>query len=312
MKHHEQIQIGRENFLVSLMPWVGGKIASICMDGRELLQAPLIDSMARSRSMAFEDSDASGWDECLPSVSACEFSTLVGAVRIPDHGDLWRVPWEVVEATSSTCTMRAHCFSLPLQLTRTVVVNAIAAGFRMRLDYVLCNTGTDAEPWAWCAHPLFAVEEGDRILLPESTASVRVEASCGERLGRSGTALGWPIARTPAGIDADLSIADAAESGLGDKLFAGPLREDENWCALKRSSAGVLIQVSFDPSATPFLGLWLCYGGWPARPGRKQMCVALEPSTAPADSLASAGQWQRKLAPGAIYSWWMTVEFQRI
>ena len=68
--------------------------------------------------------------------------------------------------------------------------------------------------------------------------------------------------------------------------------------------------MSFDSAATPYLGLWICYGGWPDRPGSKQMCVALEPATAPVDSLAVTGPWSRTLAPGEWYTWPMTVEIQ--
>ena len=85
----------------------------------------------------------------------------------------------------------------------------------------------------------------------------------------------------------DLSVAQPPESGIGDKLFAGPLSANENWCALERPKAGVRIKVGFDPAATPYLGLWICYGGWPDRPGPKQTCVAMEPATAPVDSLAT-------------------------
>jgi galactose mutarotase-like enzyme len=79
---------------------------------------------------------------------------------------------------------------------------------------------------------------------------------------------------------------------------------------LERPSAGVRIRVGFDAAATPYLGLWLCYGGWPERPGTKQACVAMEPSTAPVDSLAKSGPWSRVLAPGESFSWPMVVELE--
>ena len=78
-------------------------------------------------------------------------------------------------------------------------------------------------PWSWAAHPLFAVEEGDRIVLPESITSLRLEGSGGGRLGKGGDSVAWPMARLADGNTVDLSVADAPESGIGDKLFAGPL-----------------------------------------------------------------------------------------
>jgi galactose mutarotase-like enzyme len=124
--------------------------------------------------------------------------------------------------------------------------------------------------------------------------------------------LNWPVATLANGSRCDLSVAQGPESGIGDKLFTGPLSEAENWCALERPKAGVRIKFAFDAAATPYLGLWICYGGWPERPGKKQMCVAMEPATAPVDSLAKTGPWSRVLGAGKTFSWRMTVEIESI
>jgi galactose mutarotase-like enzyme len=154
------------------------------------------------------------------------------------------------------------------------------------------------------------VEAGDRILLPDSIHTLRVEGSGGNRLGKNGDSVDWPTARLSAGGYTDLSIAQAPKFGIGDKLFAGPLAPEDNWCALERPSAGLRIQASFDATATPYLGLWICYGGWPDRPGPKQICVALEPATAPVDSLAQTGPWSRVLAPGDRSNWTMRLDLE--
>ena len=79
---------------VTILPRLGGKIASIQIGDRELLQEPLAPYAARTRAMSFDAGDASGWDECLPSVAACSVETDAGTASIPDHGDLWRVEWK--------------------------------------------------------------------------------------------------------------------------------------------------------------------------------------------------------------------------
>jgi galactose mutarotase-like enzyme len=323
------IGIAEENVLiragacsVTVLPRLGGKIASIQVDGLELLQAPLAPLAPRTRTMSFDAGDASGWDECLPSVAACSVSTEAGRAEIPDHGDLWRVEWQkqgsgIREQGSGTrdrnsVNLRAECFSLPLVLERTLSLSERKNGWRLDLDYKLTNTGPSPVPWSWSAHPLFLVEAGDRIILPPVIDSLRVEGSGGNRLGRNGDTVGWPIAHLSAGGQTDLSIAQAPESGIGDKLFAGPLAPADNWCVLERPSAGIRIRASFDASATPYLGLWICYGGWPDRPGPKQTCVALEPATAPVDSLAQTGPWSRSLAPQEWSGWTMHVDFELI
>jgi len=259
--------------------------------------------------MSFDESDASGWDECLPSVAACQVETEAGTAAIPDHGDLWRVPWQVVETTADSVTMRARCFSIPLELTRSLLLLETPAGWQLQLLYTLANRGAERVPWSWAAHPLFHCEPGDRIVLPPDVAQVRLEGSRGGRLGPGGIELQWPVATLADGARHDLSLVHAAATGWADKLFTGAL--PAGWAVLERPSISMRITVRFDPTVTPYLGLWLCYGGWPEGDTAKQVCVALEPATAPVDSLAETGAWSRWLAPGETISWPMEVTLER-
>lgn len=295
------------NCSVSLLPKFGGKIASIRVNDHELLQAPLLPVAPRDATMTFDAGDASGWDECLPSVADCTVPVGNGTADIPDHGDLWRVEWKIREQVTATSTEKSvilvgSCFSLPLELERTLTLAQAAEGFRITARYKLTNTGDVTVPWSWAAHPLYIAEAGDRLLLPDSITTLRLEGSGGDRLGKKGDTVKWPIADLTHGTT-DLSLAQDPKSGIGDKLFAGPLSADQNWCALERPSAGVRIRVEFDPAENPYLGLWICYGGWPDGPGPKQTCVALEPATAPVDSLAISGPWSRVLEPRQSSHW---------
>ena len=306
------------NFIVTILPRLGGKIASIRRNGQELLQAPMAAYAPRTRTMPFDASDASGWDECLPSVAPCTVETACGPVAIPDHGDLWRVAWTVEQRSENrdqgkaenSVTLRGECFSLPLRLERRTTLTEIESGWRLSLDYTVANTGRAPVSWAWGAHPLFMAEAGDRIVLPHSISALTLESSAGGRLGQTGDQVRWPMAKLARGGETDLSAARWPDSGIADKLFAGRLTASENWCALERPQACVRIQIGFNPVATPYLGVWLCYGGWPEKPGPKQVCVAMEPATAPVDSLAITGPWSHVLAPGGSFSWPMVVDFE--
>ena len=293
------IQIG--DCAVTILPHLGGKISSILVKGNELLQAPLAPTVRAPAPWALtRATPAAGMSAC-PRWPAAPSQTANGPVDVPDHGDLWRVAWQVLDCANGSITMRGECFSLPLELLRTVILTRTEKGYRLHADYKVTNTGAAEAPWAWSAHPGYASEAGDRVLLPDSIRTLRLESSGGCRLGKGGDSVAWPIAKFVTGGETDLSVVTPAETGTGDKLFAGPLTAAENWCALERPSAGVRLRVSFDPSATPYLGLWICSGGWPDRPGTKQHCVALEPATAPVDSLAITGPWSRTLAPGESY-----------
>lgn len=308
----ENVVIRNGECAVTYFPELGGKIASIVVKGHELLQGPLAPYGARTQTMGFDEGDASGWDECLPSVAGCTVETAAGPAMVPDHGDLWRVPWQVVSVSGTCVTLKAQCFSLPLEVERMTTLIPTDQGWLLRADYTVTNIGTSAVPWSWAAHPLFTAEAGDVLFLPDSIRKLRLEGSGGNRLGHGGAEVSWPVAKLAAGGETDLSLAEPPESGIGDKLFAGPLTAEENWCALERPRVGLRIKVRFSPAATPYLGLWICHGGWPDRPGPKQTCVAMEPATAPVDSLATTGAWSRTLAAGESFSWPMIVEIESI
>ncbi|RRA48456.1 hypothetical protein [Acidipila sp. EB88] len=272
---------------VEVLPELGGKIASISLvpGGGELLQAPLRPYEARTPTLPFDQGDGGGWDECLPSVGPCvvEYGEN-GRAEIPDHGDFWRVPFTVDEATATTLRMHAEGTSLPVQFERQLTVD----GGTLRLDYALRNTGTVAVPYGWSVHPLFAVEPFDRIHLPDSVREITAASSGDGRLGASGTRHAWPL--TTNALDEqplDLSLCGSHDDGVGDKLVMPA--PSEGWCALERKTLRAMVTLRFDASEWPWLGLWICYGGWPSGPSEKKgYTVALEPCNLPDDALAAS------------------------
>jgi galactose mutarotase-like enzyme len=304
----ENVLIRTGNCALTILPKLGCKISSIQAKGHEILQTPLAPYALRTQTMPFDAGDASGWEECFPSAAECVVETVTGRASIPDRGDLWRVAWTEIASSEHSITYRGECFSLPLVLDRSLTLSETAKGWLLKLEYTATNTGGIPAPWSWAAHPFFAAEAGDRIVLPGSIQSPLLEGSSGDRLGQSGDLVAWPEATLADGGQTDLSLVQPPDSGIDAKLLVGPLTPLESWCALDRPRAGLRIRVSFDPAATPYLGLWICHGGRPRRPGPKQACVALEPSTAPVDSLAKSGPWSRVLSPGESCSWPMVVE----
>jgi hypothetical protein len=90
------------------------------------------------------------------------------------------------------------------------------------------------------------------------------------------------------GTAIDLSTVGKRDGVTAHKLFARVGRS--GWAGLYRKRTGQGLILRFDPSALPFLGLWICSGAWPDMGTEKQYTVALEPTTSNADSLASAEQ----------------------
>ncbi len=295
---------------VTVLPALGGKIASIQIlpSGEELLQQPLQPYAPRTPYMSFDASDASGWDECLPSVAACEVQTASGVARVPDHGDFWQVAWKVDSQSENELALSADGFSLPLRFSKTLRLE----DHRLSVSYRVRNLARKPVEYVWSAHPLFAVEQGDRIVLPTSIKEVTVEGSAQNRLGGQGTKHPWPNTTLSNNGSSDLSRAGKATSGIGDKLFSAAPRE--GWCAIERYRLECRVELHFDPQQLPYLGLWLCYGGWPERQTNRQYCVALEPCTAEGDSLAMASKEgrARQLAPGTEDRWSLMLQLSGV
>ncbi len=276
----EPLSLQNDLLRVQILPKFGGKIVSLrsVRTGEEFLLPPIHVYAHVEPSDEFSASDGGGFDECLPSVAACE--TIAGEPSIPDHGDLWRTPWRV-DSEAGAIVLHADALSRPLRLTR----RATLEGAALVLEYDLVNLSDAPTSWLWSAHPLLRVASGDRIVLPDEIEEVRVEYSAGGLFERD-TTLHWPTIQSSSGVSVDLDKVSERDGVTAHKLFARMGRS--GWAALYRRGIGQGLMVRFDPSALPFLGLWICSGAWPATGVERQYTVALEPTTSNADSLTSA------------------------
>jgi len=183
---------------VAVRPERGGRITSLRLGGEELLEQGIgIDDPGAA---GFVAGGAFGWDEMVPTVDATE--------TLPDHGEAWRLPWEVVEETPSAALMWCGGHVVPWELRRRIEL----AEDRVRVLYTYTNRGASPHYAYWCAHPLFRFEAGMEIGVPggarlaglaEGTSEkVFLPAGSvdGARLGwRSGAAvvLAWDVSVTP-------------------------------------------------------------------------------------------------------------------
>jgi galactose mutarotase-like enzyme len=271
---------------VVLLPGSGGRIESLQGDGVEFLlqRSNRFDSGEfngeKISGMRFQDGACSGMDECLPTVA--ESSVGVPGLEVPDHGDFWAIPWSVLEmANSCSVTIAADGTSRPLRFTKRFDLQPTF----LRLDYAVQNLSSQDVDYLYACHPLFAIEPGDRVVLPTEVIFLRVESSCHERLGVQEESVSWPIALSARG-QVDLSVALHGGADVADMLYTSRLATGR--CGIYRSAVSRGIVLHFDPVCLPYLGLWLCYGGWPEDSEHRQVAVALEPTVAPRGSLEDA------------------------
>lgn len=270
---------------VTVAPDLGGKIASLAdpRSGREWLwhndalpaRTPEYDASYTARF------DSGGWDECFPSVSACFYpSGPWRGTKVPDHGELWGVPWEVLERTDREIAMAASCVRFPIGFMRRIALTETG----LRLDYRAENPTPFDFAFVWCAHPLLAIRPGMELALPGDV-----------RLKTYGRDLGQPCElpdRLP-GPEAQLAI-----KAFGTSPAA-------SWAAVRDGDAE--LKMSWDPASVTHLGIWLNAGGWAGVAGaRPYYNLGLEPGIGAGDDLALAATVldEAGLIPARGYRQW--------
>lgn len=299
------ITLRTDMIAVTIVPREGGRIASLrsLQSGLEFLtQArpgrPVIEPGLEA---SFQRGPCAGAEECLPTVGPCADCTGGPA---PDHGDFWQVPWQVDSLVGRRLEMHAVGFSRPLRLERVIEVNDAS----LLLSYRVVNIGPQPLSFLYAWHPLFAVEAGDRVVLPPEVGDVTLSYSRDEVLGPEGRDILWPVLQSKKDAR-DLSVALAPHRQTAEMIYTRRLHVGR--CGLFRQNQGQGVIVSFDPSRLPYLGIWLCFGGWPVSGVEpKQVAIALEPTTAPCNTLAAAERagLAISLAPECFFAWKLQVD----
>ncbi len=297
------VELANERLMVALVPELGGRIVSLVdrAGGRDwILQGAPPASLPRIDA-PFTAADAYGWDDCLPNITAIPDPTDPGGRPLRDHGDQWGRPATVaIGSDGSWIETSIDGVVWPYRLKRRVRIDGPTLHVELSVE---SRTERDL-PILWSAHPLLALEPGARLHLP-GVARVRMWRSRGATDRSDDDLLAWPIAAVPGRGPVPLDVVQGVDAGLALKLFATvPAAR-----AAVEAPDGAWLGLSWDGASAPYLGVWLDYGGWP--PGGTMHQVALEPTTAAADDLASAiasGDVRILLAGGSLdWSMAMTI-----
>jgi hypothetical protein len=275
-----------------VIPQLGGKIASMVMAGREWLwKSDVLPYRVPEDGTSYvRTADTGGYDECFPTVGACDVPIDVphwAGLQLPDHGELWaHCPGIDTGTDAGGEWLTAHWTGrrMPYHFTRRVQVGADGV---VRMRYAVRNTGHDHIPFIWSSHPLLPLTPETRILLPEG-ARTRVYAEHGIALGGPGAEHRWPL--LGAGVRRiDLSRPDAVGAHYACKLF---LDMPEGRAAVEEGDAR--LEVRFDVAEVPHFGLWLNRRGWtPFDGGAPYLNFAFEPCIGAPDTLSDAlGGWK--------------------
>ena len=293
-------ELENEYLKVSLLPAYGGKFSSIIhkRSGTEFLKQPRVpvDQIdTPSYGEAFLPPHAFGFDECFPNITPEKYKLNGHSVDLPDHGEIWSRESEVLVCDDELILISTGV-EINYRFEKRISLNAN----RVVITYKLVNQEKLPFQYIWSTHPLLAIDEGDQILLPKKNNKLLVNWSSDNHLGKEGSQISWPL--TDQTGNPDLSIVKGKNANVAAKLFADSAGGS---AGIYRSLHNETLVFHFDPKTIPFVGLWLCYGGWPVNGGEGDYTVAIEPTTAEFDSLNRAqksGQ-AREIAAGESRTW---------
>jgi len=293
---------------VVVTPALGAKIVSL-FDKRSGVEWLAGSGTRAVRPVAygadFERQDMSGWDEMFPTISACAYPGP-GArhgVALPDHGEVWALPWSVEAAGPGELRLSVEGRALPYRLTRTL---RFTGPDTLALDYHLQNGGSDPLPYIWAAHPQVACGDAAQIVLPPHIRQVCNVLPPAWGWGEPQAVYGWPAAGGETGAPRQIDRTGPPSLRRAAKFYVLPT-ERADWAAVVRQSRGDTLRLAWDTTSVPYFGLWIDEGAL-----HHQSVAAPEPATGFYDSLALA--WEKgqvlTLEPEADTAWTLTVQVE--
>lgn len=285
---------------LQVVPGMGAKITSLksLRSGREWLWRAYnpVRYFNNRAEDSFGDGPWVGVDECIPSVGACEWKER----KVSDHGEVWFKPWELDEEAWShgAILTRTQMEASPFLFERSIRLE----GEDLQFDYRLTNCGKEAETYVWAIHPLFTIEKGDRIELPEDVTEVRVQGASGFEGFEQGSWVKWP----EPGPGLRLDDLDRYGDRRASKLFSGALKQGR--AAIANSRLKERVVFLWNVEENPAVGVWICTG---ALENFYQM--AIEPTNVPAEFLAEATERADEfplLQPGESVRWQLRIRVE--
>ncbi len=241
-----------DQITVVVVPERGGKIVSL-LDSRhrEWLAQPAADIDIGDLGGTFTDGDMCGWDECAPTIVACD----VDGVALPDHGELWSRSWSETDGT-----LHVSCPSYGYTFSRSAAVRDTTLRLRYRVV-----AGSRRVPMLWAAHPQFQA-------FPGTTVSVS------EHAGHAWNVLADPAQRTQ--ISPDLLRMDTVQAGSARKFYLDPGLRTNRVDLLHADGSRLQMHWSEE---VPYVGVWFDRGRYAPHD-----VIAIEPCTGFYDSCRTA------------------------
>jgi len=294
---------------VAIEPAHGGKIRSFTSK-RTGVDYLFTDPRTRFTDLGgYSDHDISGFDECFPTVWACNYPDGGRqGMALSDHGYLWRGAWRIEQdagARSGSAwadqriTLVKEIPELHCRFRRTCYLDGEAS---LKLEYMVENCGDEPLKYIYSAHPMLASDRDTRLVLGEGVKEVFVFFAANAGRLTSGSWAPWPLPDD----SNSLPPFDWQRKSVV-KLYtpAGSCSK----ARIERQGFGEALQFECDPVALPHLGVLISqgYDTDDAGPFRREVFLGLEPTTGMGDDLPTCETTGtvKVLQPGQPLRFWI-------
>ncbi|MDP4177739.1 MAG: DUF5107 domain-containing protein [Bacillota bacterium] len=252
---------------------------------------------------SFEKYDTSGWDEAYPTIDKClyPFETKHKGIEMPDHGELWSIPWNFTVEEGKLKSWVAspkfnYIFTRYIELRENTI----------HVEYEIKNIGDENLYAIWTLHSLLACDQYSKLILKNVHKVINVHKS--EVLGNVGTVHNYPMTKDVNGNNYSLDKINPVSCKKSEKFYVkGKLLKGEAGITLNKEK--ILLTINFPEKKIPYLGIWINEGGF-----KGEYNCAIEPANGFYDSVETAKRYNEidKINPKGSNSWFLDITLKEI
>ncbi len=265
------------------MPSDGARLSRLTFEGQDLLTTAPADFRAPQADYGkYELRPVYGYDDCFPSIRACEHPQQAGAA-VADHGEVCWLDWDVTPGEDRLDCKVASKAHHGISFRRSVIFTDDCLTWEIEV-----TNETDADfAFIHVIHPLMPPTKITSVKLPDFGTAIS-EMQDGIKLPcQTGVDLAAYLMSQPIG-SADFMLLKDVKSGLVELGWEG----------------GFTLALEFDPQMMPVLGIWWNRRGYPAEDGIQRSECAFEPLPSYTSSLNEAFAGKHLTAPAGQSKKW--------
>jgi hypothetical protein len=266
------IEMANDHISLTTIPLLGGKIVTLInkKSGFNFIyKNKNVKNHLWAYDSDFSKSNASGIDECFPTVAPSEYREFPwNNIKIPDHGEIWTQELKTL-TKDSVLDQTVHGVRFPYVFNRKIKID----NNKIYFTYNIINLGSHDFKYIWSFHPILKLLPGTRINVNENP-DMYIDFSTNSRFDLKIKKYKWPVAFDNSGSEIDFSVINDVDSGNAEKIYLDRIISGK--VDLIYPEQNEKMSFKFNSTVLKHCGIWINRKGWPID-GYKLDSLAIEP-----------------------------------